>query len=93
MNQKTPGQGHFVNDLLRTEFHRFLFHSFLYEYSEGTDLPLVYRKFMAKFIKVCSSILLPFTFLTPLFLRLVNQCIIDIHVLLLLTLIITTRGP
>jgi len=22
MNQKTPGQGNFVNDLLRTEFHR-----------------------------------------------------------------------
>ena len=24
MNQKTPGQGNFVNDLLRTEFHRFV---------------------------------------------------------------------
>jgi hypothetical protein len=24
MNQKTAGQGNFVNDLLRTEFHRFV---------------------------------------------------------------------
>jgi hypothetical protein len=53
MNQKTPGQGSFVNDLLRTEFHRFVDTFSMYS-QVLTDKP--YRKFMAKFIKVCSNL-------------------------------------
>jgi Cwf15/Cwc15 cell cycle control protein len=57
MNQKTPGQGNFVNDLLRTEFHRFVDTFSMYS-QELTDKP--HRKFMAKFIKVCSLYFLTF---------------------------------
>ena len=36
MNQETPGQGNFVNDLLRTKFHKFV-DIFLYEPTNYTD--------------------------------------------------------
>ena len=47
MDQKSQNQGNFVNDLLRTEFHKYVFAL------SGPDLHSSHcRKFMAKFIKV-----------------------------------------
>lgn len=43
--------GHFVNDLLRTEFHRSVCSHLTLELSANTQYPTYSRKFMAKFIK------------------------------------------
>ena len=75
MTQKAPGQGNFVNDLLRTEFHRSVDTFPMYS-QVLTDKP--HRKFMAKFIKVCSlTTLLPYvlTFLMPF---VISETFIDI---------------
>lgn len=45
---KDKGSGHFVNDLLRTEFHKYV----TVTHRLSSLLNLSYRKFMAKFIKV-----------------------------------------
>lgn len=50
MNTRDKPQGQFVNDLLRTEFHKYVI--FLAYPVFWTNRILLCRKFMSKFIKV-----------------------------------------
>ena len=64
MNQKTPGQGNFVNDLLRTEFHRFVDTFSMYS-QELTDKTV--QKIYGEIHQGMFTTLLPYvlTFLMP----------------------------